>query len=112
MNINSLLHKGSSVLKERRIRTYKIDSELILSEIIKKDLTFMSINGDFEISPKEAEIYNDLILRRKNNEPIAYILRKKEFWSIDFDLNQNVLIPRPETEFLVEEVIKKYRHKN
>jgi len=112
MNIDNLLQEGSSILKEKNIQTYKIDSELILSKTIKKDLSFILANGDFEIHPREIKIYKDLILRRKKNEPIAYILKRKEFWSIDFNLNKNVLIPRPETEFIVEEVIKKYRHKN
>jgi len=112
MDINNLLQEASSILKEKNIQTYKIDSELILSQAIKKDLSFILANGDFEIDPREIKTYKDLILRRKKNEPIAYILKRKEFWSIDFNLNRNVLIPRPETEFIVEEVIKKYRYRN
>ena len=69
------------------------------------------VNLDTEVSQSVINRFNEKIDRRSFNEPVAYILKKKEFWSKDFYVNKNTLIPRPETELLTESVIKMFRNK-
>ena len=71
--------------------------------------TFLS-NSNLKISPTQIRSFNNLIARRAiRKEPVAYLLNKKEFWSIKFNVNKDVLIPRPETEILVESLVKYYK---
>ena len=112
MNISSLLASGSRILKSNSIKTHVLDSELILSDILKSQREKLIINSDHIISEKIINNFNKLILRRSKKEPIAYILKKREFWSKDFFVNQNTLIPRPETELLCEQLIKIFKGKS
>ena len=109
MNISSLLASGSRILKSNSIKTHVLDSELILSDILKLQKEKLMINSDHTVSEKVINNFNKLILRRTKKEPIAYILNKREFWSKDFFVNQNTLIPRPETELLCEQLIKIFK---
>lgn len=111
MVIDSLIKEGSKILREKNIFSHQIDAELLLSKAIKKNRVFILVNGKNKASSKEIKDYSKYILRRKKNEPLAYITKKKEFWSLDFNVNQNVLIPRPETEIIVEQVIKRFKGK-
>ena len=112
MNISSLLASGSRILKSNSIKTHVLDSELILSDILKLQKEKLIINSDHTVSEKVINNFNKLILRRTKKEPIAYILNKREFWSKDFFVNQNTLIPRPETELLCEQLIKIFKGKS
>jgi release factor glutamine methyltransferase len=109
MNISNLLANGSKILKSNSIKTHVLDSELILSDILKLQKEKLIINSDHTVSEKVINNFNKLILRRTKKEPIAYILNKREFWSKDFFVNQNTLIPRPETELLCEQLIKIFK---
>ena len=109
MNISNLLAKGSRILKSNSIKTHILDSELILSDILKSQREKLIINSDHTVSEEVINNFNKLILRRTKKEPIAYILNKREFWSKDFFVNQNTLIPRPETELLCEQLIKIFK---
>ena len=111
MIIDNLINKGNEILKEEGILSYRIDSELLLSEIIKKDRSFILTNGDHIVSFKEAKDYLKIISRRRKREPLAYITKTKEFWSLDYNVNNDVLIPRPESEIIVDQVIKKFKYK-
>jgi release factor glutamine methyltransferase len=112
MNILSLLANGSRILKSNSIKTNVLDSELILSDILKSQREKLIINSDHIVSEEVIDNFNKLILRRTKKEPIAYILNKREFWSKDFFVNQNTLIPRPETELLCEQLIKIFKGKS
>lgn len=112
MNISNLLANGSRILKSNSIKTHVLDSELILSDILKLQKEKLIINSDHTVSEKVINNFNKLILRRTKKEPIAYILNKREFWSKDFFVNQNTLIPRPETELLCEQLIKIFKGKS
>jgi len=112
MNISSLLASGSRILKSNSIKTHVLDSELILSDILKLQKEKLITNSDQSVSEKVINNFNKLILRRTKKEPIAYILNKREFWSKDFFVNQNTLIPRPETELLCEQLIKIFKGKS
>ena len=108
MNINELLNIGSETLKKNKISSHLIDSELLLSKTIKKSREYILINFEQKIEKKNIAKYKKYISRRSQNEPIAYILGEKEFWSKKFMVNRNTLIPRPETELLIETLFKTF----
>ncbi len=106
MNYRNILKKGSSILQKNSIATANIDAELLLSISLKKSREKILLNLEKKINPENIKIYFKLIKRRKKKEPISFISGKKFFWKNQFYVNKNVLTPRPETEFLVEEVLK------
>jgi release factor glutamine methyltransferase len=112
MNISGLLNSGANTLKENKIKTHQLDSELVLSNLLKKNRENLLINQNEEVSKNIIDNFERLIFRRANREPLAYILKKKEFWSKDFFVDRNTLIPRPETELLCESIIKIFKNKN
>ena len=112
MNISNLLANGSRILKSNSIKTHVLDSELILSDVLKSQREKLIINSNQSVSEKVINNFNKLILRRTKKEPIAYILKKRQFWSKDYFVNQNTLIPRPETELLCEQLIKIFKGKS
>ena len=111
MIINSLIKEGSKILKKQNIDSHQIDAELLLSKAIRKDRVFLLTNDESKVSPKKTSDYFNFILRRKQHEPLSYITKRKEFWSIGFNVSHNVLIPRPETEIIVEQVVKRFKGK-
>ena len=111
MKILELLKLGSKILKSRKIKTHLLDSELILSCVLKRSRENLLITLDQKVSKKIVFKYRSLIFRRSTGEPIAYISKKKEFWSKNFFVNKNTLIPRPETELLSENIIKIFKNK-
>ena len=112
MYISELLHSGSKILKLNKIRTHQLDTELVLSSLLKKRRENLIINLNQKVSESIVHNFEKLIIRRAKREPLAYILKNKEFWSNDFFVNRDTLIPRPETELLCENIIKIFRNKN
>ncbi len=106
MNYLEALNYGNSLLKSNNIDSYSLDAELLLSAVLKNTREMVLINLQKKLDNKKFKYYKKLVLRRKNKEPIAYILNKKEFWRYTFKVNKEVLIPRPETEIIVHEVLK------
>ncbi len=104
MTIQTLTQKSNKILQTTS-PTPSIDSVVFLCEVLNKTKEFIFANPNFEISAEQEEKFFSMIERRKNHEPVAYIINKKEFFELDFFINKNVLIPRPETEMLVEETI-------
>ena len=90
-----------------------IDSELIISSLSGQSRERLLADSNFKLSSKQIKSFNNLINRRAlGKEPIAYLLKKKEFWSMNFNVCKDVLIPRPETEILVEKVAKYFKGRN
>ncbi len=112
MKSNELIKIGAKELKINQIKTFKLDAEILLSSVFKKNREEILINPPDKINVKMIELYKQLIKRRSQNEPIAYILKKKEFWSKDFEVGKGALIPRPETELMVEELVKIFKNKS
>ncbi len=106
MNILKALNIGYSLLKSNRINSYKIDTELLLSDSLNVSRENLLLNFKQSVNTKKYKNFLIKLHRRQKREPIAYILRKKEFWKNNFYVNKDVLIPRPETEFLVDETLK------
>ena len=111
MNAFEVIKFGSNLLKEKKISSFILDSEILLSKTLNKTRENILINLDQKINTKNILAYKKYLQRRSNNEPIAYILGEKEFWSKKFYVNKDTLIPRPETELLVDKILKIYRDK-
>ena len=106
MNIGNLLNQGVEKLKDSNIQNANLDCELLLSKIINEGREYVILNSKKDLNKKHIDFFNNLIERRKKGEPVAYLTNKKEFWKDIFYVNKNVLIPRPDSEHIIEEVIK------
>ena len=106
MNIQTLLNKANKTLSSSSSKSPKLDSEILLSEAINKNRQYLILNSNEELIKENIKSFENLLKRRKRGEPIAYLVKKKEFWKQNFYINKNVLIPRPDTELLVEETLK------
>ena len=106
-----LLRDGEHTLKKSGILSSRLDAEILLSSIAGKDRLELISKENLKVSNEQARYFHHLIERRKKREPIAYILKKKEFFSLPFFINSNSLIPRPETELLVEKILSIYKNK-
>ena len=115
MKYIDLLRDARIKLKNEAINTAEIDSELILSKSINLNRENILLNLNSIASQHQIKVFFNKVNKRLNKEPIAYILGKKEFWKTNFNITKNVLIPRPETEIIVEEALKiipKFTQKN
>ena len=106
MNYLKTLKFGSKKLKLKNIDSHILDSELLLCFALKSSREKILINLNTNIKKKNFDKFKKLLSRREKKEPMAYIIKKKEFWRNNFFVNNDVLIPRPETELIVEEVLK------
>jgi len=111
MNILEAIKFGSNLLKEKKIPSYILDSELLLSKTLNKSREKILTNLNENIKKKKFNIFKKYLMRRSKNEPIAYIFGEKEFWSKSFNVNKHTLIPRPDTELLVDGLLKKFKGK-
>ena len=115
MNYQTALMMGKKKLNEKNTKNSRLDSEILLSSTLRIQREEMMLTLNNYISKKELNYFIKLINRRREKEPVAYIVGYKEFWKNKFKVNNSVLIPRPETEHLVEEALKfipKYRSIN
>ena len=113
-SINKVLNFAYKSLLSSKLKNSKIDAEILLCHVLRKDLKYLILNPDYILDNEKSALYKNLINRRKLNEPVAYILKRKEFWKNNFKVNKNVLIPRPDTEILIEEtlkLVKEYQNK-
>ena len=112
MILENTINQASRLLKSHNITSHELDAEIILSNIMGVTREFLIINNKKNISTHTIKKYEFAIKRRINNEPVAYITGKKEFWSEDFVVNKSTLVPRPETELLIYKVIKIFKNKS
>jgi len=105
MNYQKILNEGTKFLKTGNIARPELDCELLLSKVLNKKREEILINLKNEINKKQLDKFNFYLLRRKKKEPIAYIIGFKYFWKFKFLVNKSVLVPRPETELIVEEAL-------
>ena len=103
MDYKTILNQASNLLKNFSIKNAKLDSELLLSSSLKISRENLLLNLDKKIKPNDKEKFKLLLEKRTKKVPVAYILGYKDFWKSKFLVNNSVLIPRPETELIVEE---------
>ena len=111
MNIESTIKKASKELKNNNIISHALDAQIIIADIMGVKRESLITNNDINISEEIIEKYSKAIKRRINNEPIAYITGKKEFWSQNFVTNRSTLVPRPETELLIYKIVDIFKNK-
>lgn len=111
MTIIKVLKWAVTEFDKAKIPSALLDAEVLLMHVIKKSKEFILINPDQKITKSQENKFISLVKKRKKFEPVAYLTGTKEFYDFNFIVNKHVLIPRPETELLVEEVIKYVGHK-
>ena len=112
MRLDVAINEAFKELKKHNIKSALLDSELLVSKAIKEDREFVILNLDREIKEGDYLYFQKLINERSKGKPIAYLTGKKFFWKYEFDIDENVLIPRPDTELIIEQVLSIYKNKN
>ena len=111
MKLESAINQAYIELKANNIRTPLLDSEILMSKAIKREREYIILNLEKEVNKNAYNDFKKLVRERCKGKPIAYLVGKKAFWKHEFEINQNVLIPRPDTELIVEETLKLMKHK-
>jgi|TARA_B100001989_G_C24538657_1_gene466137 release factor glutamine methyltransferase len=106
MNIQTALNKAYLNLKKNKIKSANLDCEILMSDVIKKDRSYIIMNQEKTLSKKDLDNFNYLIEKRKKGEPIAYLTGKKDFWKHEFKVSKDILIPRPDSELIVEHILE------
>jgi release factor glutamine methyltransferase len=106
------INEAYNKLKKNNIKSALLDSEILLSEAINKSREFIILNSKIDINKKEYNYFKEMVDQRSKGKPIAYLTGKKFFWKNEFFIREKVLIPRPDTEIVVEQVLKIYKNKD
>tara|TARA_Y100001935_G_scaffold203707_1_gene172396 strand:- start:717 stop:1559 length:843 start_codon:yes stop_codon:yes gene_type:complete len=112
MNIETAIKNASIELKKNNIKSPQLDCELLMSKVLNKDRKYIILNLKKELEHDLCDRFEKLVSFRSRGKPIAYLIGIKSFWKFEFFTNENVLIPRPDTELLVEQILKIYEKKN
>lgn len=107
--VKELLEWTSNYFKEKNIKEARLEAEILLARVLGKDRVYLYSNYDAPVNQDERSIFREFIKRRARKEPLAYITGAKEFMSLEFKVNPNVLIPRPESEIIVEKAIDLFK---
>ena len=112
MNIQSAIKEGTIILKNSYIKTAKLDSEILLAKVLGSKREDIILNIQKNLDDDHLDHFKKLIKERANRKPIAYLLNKKFFWNYEFYINENALIPRPDTEVIINEILRLAKYKN
>ena len=112
MNIRNAILEATNLLSKKGISSSQLDSEILMAQIIQKDRKFVILNLEKKLKKGLFDSFKEIIYERSCGKPIAYLTSKKNFWSNEFIVNKNVLIPRPDTEIIIEEVLRFSKYKN
>ncbi len=111
ISLEIAIKNGYRKLKKNNIKSALLDSEILLSEAINKSREFVILNSNQDINKKEYIYFEKMVNQRAQGKPVAYLIGKKYFWKNEFEVNEKVLIPRPDTEIIIEQVLKIYKKK-
>ena len=111
VNISETLHKAAEILKQNDIAEPRREANSLLAFALGKDNTFLIAHSEYELSEIEKAAFSKFLMRRAAHEPLQYIRGQQEFFGLDFIVTSNVLIPRPETELIVEAAIEILKNK-
>ena len=106
MNINSAVTEATNILKDKSILSAQLDTEILMAKALDKDREYIILNHDKILNNENLDYFKKLIYERVTRKPIAYLLNKKFFWKSEFYVNKNTLIPRPDTEIIIEQILK------
>ena len=112
MNIRTAISKAKYFLESNNIRSSGLDCELLMSKVLKKNRNYILLNLEKNLKKKSFNNFQNLIKERSRGKPIAYLIEKKEFWDYEFKIKEGVLIPRPDTELIVEQVLNLTQNKS
>ena len=112
MTINDAIKIGTKILSKNFIKSYQLDCEILLAEALKKKRKYLILNCNDQINHKNLVKFKNLINQRSSGKPIAYLIKKKNFWNSEFVIDEGVLIPRPDTETLIEATLEIFKNKN
>jgi len=112
MNINLAINRGSKILRNKFITSSQLDSEILMAKTINKDRKYILLNSNNVLKKSHLNKFNRLIQLRAQGNPVAYLTNKKFFWNSEFLVSNGTLIPRPDTELIVENVLKLTTQKN
>ena len=112
MNLQIAINEGGRILKENNIDSFQLDSEILMSKVIDKDRKYLILNMKKFIKKNQFDYFKKLIDQRSKGRPIAYIVGKKEFWKYEFNINSHVLIPRPDSELIIDQALKVTKNKS
>jgi release factor glutamine methyltransferase len=112
MNIQSAVIGGISVLKNKSILSAQLDTEILMAKALGKNREYIILNHDKVLNNKDLEYFKKLVHERATRKPIAYLLNKKFFWKCEFYVDKNTLIPRPDTEIIIEQILKVTKNKD
>ena len=111
MKLSEVINKGANILKKNNIPSFFLDSEILIGKILDKKREFIILNQNLEIKKNDYSKYISLIQKRSTHTPLAYLIKSKDFWKNEFYVDNRVLIPRPDTEIIIEEVLSILRAK-
>ena len=112
MNINSAINKGSKYLKSKSIPNSQLDAEILMANTINKNRNYVLLNSTNQLNDKDINNFNKLIEKRSLGSPIAYLTSRKFFWNSEFVVTKDTLIPRPDTEVIIENALSLTKQKN
>jgi release factor glutamine methyltransferase len=112
MNIQSAVIEGTSVLRDKSILSAQLDTEILMAKALGTNREYIILNHDKVLNIENLKYFKKLIHERATRKPIAYLLNKKFFWKSEFYVNKNTLIPRPDTEIIIEQILKVTKNKN
>ena len=111
MNITSAIISGSKILRNKFIPSHQLDSEILMAKTIKKDRSYILLNSDKVLKKNDLNFFFRLIEQRSSGSPVAYLTNKKFFWNSEFFVTNDALIPRPDTELIIENVLNSTKQK-
>ena len=105
MRLSEAIFEGANILQKKNIQSFFLDSEILMGKTLNKKREYLILNQNLTVKDKDYLKYISLIHKRSSNIPVAYLTKSKDFWKNEFYVDERVLIPRPDTEILIEEVI-------
>ena len=112
MNINLAINEGSKILKSKFIPNPLLDAEILMGKTINKDRNYILLNHNNPINKNDLNNFYKLIQQRSLGSPIAYLTKKKSFWNSEFFISKDILIPRPDTELIIENILRLTKQKS
>ena len=112
MNINLAINEGSKILKDKFIANHLLDAEILMAKTINKDRNYILLNSSNPINKNDLNNFYKLIEQRSLGNPVAYLTKKKSFWNSEFFITKDILIPRPDTELVVENILRLTKQKS
>lgn len=110
--VMKILNWTTEFFKTHNLNSPRVDAEYLLSEVLGQPRVMLYAHFDRPLEDKDLALYKAMIKRRSKGEPIAYIIEKRGFWNYDFFVNADVLIPRADTERLIEVILERAKHLN